>query len=61
MQVKIFRVTGRLRLGPGDTVMLSVSDKETISELQHLGVIEAEPMQTLEVQVQPTKRKKEEE
>jgi hypothetical protein len=57
MQVKVFRVTGRLRLGPGDTVILD--DKEIISELQHLGVIEAEPMQALDVQ--PTKRKKEEE
>jgi hypothetical protein len=57
MQVKVFRVTGRLRLGPGDTVILD--DKEIISELQHLGVIEAEPMQVLDVQ--PTKRKKEEE
>jgi hypothetical protein len=57
MQIKIFRVTGRLRLGPGDTVMLS--DKETISELQQMGVIEAEPMQELDVQ--PTKRKKAEE
>lgn len=40
-----YRVTGRIRLGPGDTILV---DDAQADYLKGLGVIDAEPVETLE-------------
>ena len=42
MEIKAFRVTGRFRLGPGDTVLLS--DEAEIEILIRQGIIEVKPV-----------------
>jgi len=46
MKFELYRVTGRIRLGAGDSIVLK--DVRQIEELKRLGVIEAEPAETYE-------------
>lgn len=52
MKIELYRVTGRIRLGPGDVVLLA--DARQIEELKRLGVIEGAPLETVET-VKPKK------
>jgi hypothetical protein len=57
MRVEVYRVTGRIRLGPGDVILLK--DARAIEELTRLGVIEPEPMESFDVTKPKSKQQEE--
>lgn len=54
MKIERYRVTGRLRMGPGDSILLT--NAELIAYLKRLGVIEEKPLEIFNTVEKPEKK-----